>query len=244
MPNSNIPRVTFDTNVCNVIYNPQKWPKNVAPIEAFISEASIFVECLSFEDKLTYLAVAGTDRERPKPRPEFVERFRYIQQIGAKLLHAPLLGSETFIDDFEWAEDRNFSAADRLSRFNGFCRPLDGLSKLRELGRKLDEQHPATFAGTPMSGPTAWRTVFKRVWDLNPDNRKSLERKWKPFFSEWTDGTILGSHHAYGNEVFCTMDEGKDAGPGSLLHPDGRAALAQRNIVIMSPKDLVQRYGF
>jgi hypothetical protein len=82
-------RVTFDTNVCNVIHHPVKWPKVVAPDDArkiraaiadgrmlgFVSEASLFVECLSFSDKLGYLAVAGTSGERPAPDPRMVTMF-------------------------------------------------------------------------------------------------------------------------------------------------------------------------
>jgi hypothetical protein len=74
MTEAKAPRITFDTNVCNVINNPAKWPTLVVPANAqkirqaisdrriagFVSEASLFVECLSFPDKLTYLSVAGT----------------------------------------------------------------------------------------------------------------------------------------------------------------------------------------
>jgi hypothetical protein len=74
------PRIAFDTNVCNVIHDPEKWPDLVKPEDArkirgaikdgrllaFVSEASVFVECLSFSDKLAYLAVA--ERLIPDPR--------------------------------------------------------------------------------------------------------------------------------------------------------------------------------
>jgi hypothetical protein len=67
MTDRNVPRVTFDTNVCNVINNPTKWPTLVDPDDApgirsaiaegriagFVSEATLFIECLSFPDKLT-----------------------------------------------------------------------------------------------------------------------------------------------------------------------------------------------
>jgi hypothetical protein len=106
------PRVTFDTNVCNVIHDPGRWPDQVAPEHArkireaiqnrkllgFVSEATLFIECLSFEDKLAYLAVAGTAKPRPAPDPRVVARFEDIAKVGIRLLHAPLIVAEIFVE--------------------------------------------------------------------------------------------------------------------------------------------------
>ncbi|MEA2987180.1 MAG: hypothetical protein QOD94_3434, partial [Alphaproteobacteria bacterium] len=114
MPAPKPPRVTFDTNVCNVIHDPSRWPNQVDPDDArkvrdaiqdgrvlgFVSGATLFIECLSFEDKLAYLAVAGTDKPRPAPDPKAVARFDDVAKVGAKLLRAPLIGAEIFIEGF------------------------------------------------------------------------------------------------------------------------------------------------
>src|SRR4051794_3335916 len=102
------PRVTFDTNVCNWIDDPNKPHSPVDPadatavrdaishrmMEGFISEASLLVECLSFPDKLAYLAVAGTSAPRPQPDPLTVAIYKSLEGLGMKLLHAPLIGAE------------------------------------------------------------------------------------------------------------------------------------------------------
>lgn len=114
------PRVTFDTNVCNWIDDPNKPRSPVDPadatavrdaisdgrIEGFISEASLFVECLSFPDKLAYLAVAGTSAPRPQPDPLTVTMYKGLERLGIKLLHAPLIGAEIFIEGFAWGTGR------------------------------------------------------------------------------------------------------------------------------------------
>jgi hypothetical protein len=131
-------RVTFDTNVCNVIHDPNKWPTLVAPEDArkirvaissggiggFVSEATLFVECLSFPDKLTYLAVAGTPDLRPTPDPQMVAMFDDLASIGMWLLHAPLFGAEKFADSIPWAEDEVHPIDVRLKRFGDFIQPL------------------------------------------------------------------------------------------------------------------------
>src|SRR6266487_2143797 len=132
MCSANPPRITFDTNVCNVIHDPEKWPDLVKPEDArkireaikdgrllaFVSEASVFVECLSFPDKLAYLAVAGTPEPRPSPDPRMVAMFEDLAKLGVKLLHAPLIGSEKFVEAFEWATDDIFNAQERHNRFS------------------------------------------------------------------------------------------------------------------------------
>lgn len=251
------PRVTFDTNVCNVIHDPHRWPDKVDPEDArkvreaipdgrilgFVSEATLFIECLSFEDKLSYLAVADANGSRPSLDPRAVARMDDVAKLGAKLLHAPLIGAEIFFDGFEWAGDDIFTGAERQQRFFDFCRPLGDLEKLTRSGEELDEKYPKTFGDTPMKGPATWRSAFRRAWDADPDGRKRLRGAVGPMIGEWCDGLIVGSHFACGNDVFCTIDHGKTAGPSSLLHPDNRAALRAKGITLMPPAELVSRYG-
>lgn len=169
------PRTTFDTNICNVIHDPTKWPTLVAlddarkiraaitdgRIAGFVSEGSLFVECLSFPDKLAYLAVAGTPGARPAPDHRAVARFSDLGKIGMKLLHAPLIGAEIFIDSLEWAKDEVFSATDRHERFCGFVQPLGGKQKLQACGEALEAKHPQLFGETKVRGPMTWLKAFR-----------------------------------------------------------------------------------
>ena len=84
----------------------------------FISEASLFVECLSFDDKLSYLAVAGTVKPRPSPDLKAVARFKAVAELGARLLHAPHIGAEIFIEGFQWADDDVYTMEQRQQRFS------------------------------------------------------------------------------------------------------------------------------
>jgi hypothetical protein len=251
------PRVTFDTNVCNVIHDPGRWPNQVDPEDArkvrqatqdgrvlgFVSEATLFIECLSFEDKLAYLAVAGKDKARPSPDPRAVARFEDVANVGARLLHAPLIGAEIFIHGFCWAGDDVFSAEDRQSRFSSFCRPLGGLGKLKRCGEALDAKFPLTFNGTAMKGPPTWSSAFKRAWDADTAGQKKFRSDVGPIIAEWCDGLIVGSHFAYGHDVFCTIDHGKGAGADSVLHHSDRGALRAQGITMMTAAELVEHYG-
>jgi hypothetical protein len=111
-----------------------------------------------------------------------------------KLLHAPLIASETFVESFEWAKDEVFSAADRHKRFCAFVGPLAGRQKLQKCGEALQAKYPQRFGNTEVRGPITWLKVFKRAWESNVAGRKALKRSVGPLIAERCDGLILGSH--------------------------------------------------
>lgn len=256
-------RITFDTNVCNVIHDPDKWPQLVAPedarkirtaisdrrIAAFVSEATLFVECLSFPDKLTYLSVAGTPAPRPSPSSKAVARFGDLASIGMELLRAPLIGSEKFVDSIPWAKDEVYPAADRQTRFSNFTHPLPRHEPLVAYGRSLLASQPPVPPQRSVRGPSSlsvpiqqhWAVAIKREWESGPVAAKAVEKVVRPAVGEWCDALIVGSHVAYGNDTFCTADQGKNAGSGSLLHHTNRSNLAAQGIKILHPRDLVQQ---
>jgi hypothetical protein len=43
--------------------------------------------------------------------------------------------------------------------------------------------------------------------------------------AEWVDGEALAAHYAFGAEVFCTNDRGRNAGSKSIFYPDNLAKL-------------------
>ncbi|MQU91736.1 hypothetical protein [Sinorhizobium meliloti] len=253
--NHRVPRITLDTNVCNVIHEPDKWPTLVAPddarkmraaisdkrISGFVSEATLFIECLGFPDKLSYLAVAGTPGPRPEPHPNTKAMFDDLGSIGIELLHAPLIGAEKFIESIPWTKDAIYPIEERQKRFFDFIRPLPRHAPLKAYGESLLPAQPPVPPRASVQSP--WAMAIKREWDGNPDGRKAVEKVVRPVIGEWCDGLILGSHVAYGNDIFCTADQGKSAGANSLLHQSKRAALVTQGIRIMTPREVAQHLG-
>lgn len=255
-------RITFDTNVCNVIHNPDKWPTLVTPevarkiraaisdrcIFGFVSETTLFVECLSFPDKLAYLAVAGTPDRRPSPDLRMIAIFDDLASLGMTLLHAPLICSEKFSESIPWAKDEIYPVEKRQTMFSDFIRPFPRHVPLKEYGRSLIVNQRIVpppnliHSGTSQSSipiPQLWAKSIKRAWDEDLSGQRNLEKIVRPIIGEWCDCLIVGSHVAYGNDIFCTADVGKNAGATSLLHHTNREMLARQGIRIMTPGELV-----
>ena len=252
--------VTFDTNAANLVADPVQYASLDQPpgtadrlrraitddcIQGFVSEASVFVECLSFADKLAYLAVAGRKGQRPAPDPRRVAIFDELTRLGIRLLHAPLIGAEKFIE-MPWAADDRYPSEERLKRFGSFMQPLPRHQPLISVGEKrlhirpLAQRTTGMPAGQALKAPNDWALVLKRDWDEgDTPQQKSLRKQVEPLIGEWCDSLIVGSHHAYGSKYLCTSDLGKQAGSDSLLHHSNRNHLAARGIKIVSPAELV-----
>ena len=65
--------------------------------------------------------------------------------------------------------------------------------------------------------------------ELGKTNSESdAEKRFASAIGEWADGDSIAAHVAYGNDVFCTHDQGKSAGRKSILDADNREWLAER----------------
>jgi hypothetical protein len=256
-------RITLDTNVCDIVHNPSKRPQIIDPVAArllrqaiasknvlaFVSEASLFVECLSFKEKLTYLSVAGTTKPRPSPDPRRTAVFTDLASLGVRLLRAPLISAEIFIKDLDWAEDAVHDRSERQRRFDAFLAIHPRHRPLKVIGERImknpDRSVPAsrisrrTPNGFSVEVPLTWANAIKQEWDASDEaEKKALRKEVGRVIGEWCDALIVASHSAYGNDVLCTADEGKGAGSGSILHHLNRANLAQQGVMIMSPAEL------
>jgi hypothetical protein len=152
------------------------------------------------------------------------------------MLHAPLIGAETFIDVMPWAKDEIHSAEDRQRRFSDFGRDYPRHKPLEKLGNAILQKQPADAVPKPTRRGLDWAAALKRSWDEGDEAaQKALRNRVEPLISEWCDVLILGSHVAYGNNKFCTLDRGKGTGSHSVLHHLKRPQLEGKGIFIVGP---------
>jgi hypothetical protein len=191
------PRITTDTNVCDILHRPERRTEIMAEADArelrqriqdgqvlaFVSEASVFIECLSFEDKLAYLAAAFTKNARPQPDPRRVAVFEDMASLGMKMLEAPLIGSEKFIHNMPRADDILYSAPDRHGRFSAFGRLYPRHQPIEAYGEDLRQAQAAARPkkGFPPPGSANWRSALKKAWDdADEAGKKALRRDLVP----------------------------------------------------------------
>lgn len=269
-----LPRITFDTNVCNVIHEPGKRPRDVDPADAgavrsalcagrirgYVAGAALFVECLSFADKLRYLAIAGTRAARPSPAEAMVRMYRDLAGLGIQRLQGALIMGEDLITDvLPPAPDEIWDQAERQKRFGDFVEPYPRHHPLIDYGKGLlaaglQLPPPALRDEGPLLDDKGnrweremsqkWARALLAEWEIRTiQERKAFRNKVGDIVAEWCDVLIVGAHHAYGNDVFCTQDRGKNGGPTSILHTRNRDKLAAQGIRIMTARELVVAYG-
>lgn len=58
--------------------------------------------------------------------------------------------------------------------------------------------------------------------------------------AEWVDGDALAAHYAFGADIFCTNDRGRNAGSKSIFFPDNLAKLKSHfAMTVLTPDELL-----
>lgn len=147
-----------------------------------------------------------------------------------------------------WADDLKYSPHDRNERFGVFGRLYQRHEPIVAYGQNLLATQQAAQGrnglrrGFPEPGSKDWRGVIKKAWgDADELGRKGIRRDVGPLIGEWGDVLIVASHYAYGNDIFCTADEGKRAGSQSVLHHLNRAKLKSQGVDILGPNELLAK---
>jgi len=267
-------RVTLDTNVFDPVADLAAYPCCPDPtscegirraiedgkILAYVSEASLSLEALGREQRIDEFfrewatKTAGISLPTPdRKRVEIVER---ILRLGVKVLHVPRVALCAFvpIPEDSWAEGHTFSVEQRQERHSDFVRsfPDKGTRPLRDLGASLVRTHNLDTAsviwypGWPAPEELIWIRGIVAEFDT-PRQFSSRDRfvsHVRSLISEWCDLDVLASHYAYGNDYFCTFDEGRKAGRRAILHRTRWADLEKQfGIKCVTPRQMLDAMG-
>ncbi len=93
-------------------------------------------------------------------------------------------------------------------------------------------------------GQAAYNQLKERFNQVNSDHTgipSEFDKRFQEAVAEWVDGDVLSAHYASGNELFCTDDKARNAGTGSIFHPQNRALVEKKfGIKIISSHDAAQ----
>ena len=208
-------------------------------LRGFISETIITLEGIRREDRAAVFAgtrLRSTVREelaengqrviaiktlveqpdRQPLRPKAAEPVVAALALGVRLLGAPRVGGIR-VEDSDgrvYATDTNL--ADRLEKYHGALRAIEGRGLGRQQLRALGEE----FARRYNLG-TDWLRGLEHASDVHEENRVIRA------VAEWSDADSVAAHIGYGIDTFCSEDYGRGAGGPSVLDPANRAWLTQ-----------------
>ena len=125
----------------------------------------------------------------------------------------------------DYASDDRFSVSERQERLGKCSRSIEtqgwGIKHIKNIGNKF-ANGGAWMDGIGSAPTTEDGIIAKAV-------------------AEWADGDAVAAHYGYGNDYFCTRDNGKAAGASSVLSQPNQAWLSQEyKIQIVSPSELAK----
>jgi ribosomal protein L30 len=120
---------------------------------------------------------------------------------------------------------------DRRERFHEIAGVIEarnvGIAEIKAIGERIK-------ARTESIEP--WLAALNQAQD--EQEHKEIQKAVR----EWADGDSIAAHIAYGNDLFCTGDEGKTAGSVSIFDHDNREWLqASYGVQFISLSDLARR---
>jgi hypothetical protein len=134
------------------------------------------------------------------------KRLELALSLGMKLMRAVRMGIPTpssFLDLSLYADENDVhTAAARDNRWGEIVGEIEARGVGGGVIAKLD----------------------KRIRESALDAQ--TEQEFVRAVSEWADGDAVAAHIAYGNDIFCTQDQGKSAGGPSILDEGNRLWLS------------------
>lgn len=111
--------------------------------------------------------------------------------------------------------------------------------KAAALSREIEEGRKAGFYHIKSIGEKYNHQDWRNGIKIAPHSENI---KIEDAFAEWADGDSIASHIAYGNDYFCTRDEGKSAGSNSIFSERNREWLREEyGVKFVTPEEIAKK---
>lgn len=247
-------KVTFDSNVWESLVQGNKDMNQIidlikcGKIEPYICEIALSLESISKANRLPFhlkykpstefIEKQSTDKKyhytiklspnnnaHPGLHPKLITGLTLAYKLGFKVLTMTNFGTvrnneipKDMLISFDKKDDF-WSYADRLSECSKYIETLGaGAARYHELKAFL------------------YNTGKKRDQITSEVN---YSKSFHKAVAEWVDGESLAAHYAYGNDIFCTNDRGRNAGQRSIFNPKILKKVSKKfNLNILSSHEL------
>ena len=231
-------RVTFDTNTLDRVARPERYLSEACGadyirvhdalragrLKGYFSETLVTLEGVGREDRVPVFGstrvvsdsrqtgenvigiTIGLKQDRTPLHPKFSESVRAAQSIGMRALRGPA----RMVVGFSWKDDdRSFyeqvEPIEGLVRRREIASEVAAAIEIRGLGRAKGLSLGLEFSKRDGAAGELWLQGLSRA-------RASERKKVARAIAEWADGDSIAAHVGYGNDFFCTHDQGKGVG--------------------------------
>lgn len=256
-------KVTFDSNVWEVVVDADKAAADSSPsaiegikqgimdgvVEPLLPETIFTLEAVRKKIRKDYIGdlkintqsttISMSDNQiqseivyRPQPGahpgngPELQRYLEAALELGFRLMRFPRLAMPLNLV----LKESMYHPQEMSDEFTSLLGRIE--ARLAGAGFVMSQLEALGLSGVMVSEP--W---FKGIRTLPDDQWKKVANA----VAEWADGDAITMHIAYGNDYFCTRDEGKSAGASSILAPSNRTWLENEyGVQFVTPEELAE----
>ncbi len=231
-------RVTFDTNTLDRVARPERFltePSHAdyvrvhdalraGKLRGYFSETLVTLEGIEKKDRVAVLGsrqvvsdsrqtaenvisiTIGLKQDRNPLHPKFSEDVRAAQSIGMRALRGP----PRMVVGFSWKDDdgsfyEQVEPIEELVRRREKASEVAAALEARDLGRAKGLSLGLEFSKRAGASGELWLQGLRRA-------QATKQKKVTQAVAEWADGDSIAAHVGYGNDFFCTHDQGKGGG--------------------------------
>jgi hypothetical protein len=264
-------KVTFDTSTLSGVVDPDEEPGAGAAdqaayqavhmavktglIQGFFSEAVVTLDAIGRKAKAEVLGATRFVSETKSTGPNRITitvgaRWKSVSidpRILARVATAHAMGMRALIGPRRFGDslvargfgESFFEAYPSGAAFEaatGATNAFDAAIVARGLGRARVIELAKSFSERDGAAGEWWLQGLERTKSAAEGKRV------RDAVNEWADGEALAAHVGYGNDLFCTRDNGGDLGDKSILHPSHRAWLSETyGVTVVRVAELAER---
>jgi hypothetical protein len=245
-------RVTFDTNTMDRVARPERFltepsqtdyirirdALRAGMVKGYFSETLVTLEGVEKKDRVAVLGstqvvsdsrqtgenviaiTIGLKQDRNPLHPKFSESVRAAQSIGMRALRGPA----RMVVGFSWKDDdgsfyEQVEPIEELVRRREIASEIAAAIEMRGLGRAKGLSLGLEFSKRAGASGELWLQGLRRA--QTTEHKKVVQA-----VAEWADGDSIAAHVGYGNDFFCTHDQGNGGGGPLTFDAVNRAWLA------------------
>jgi hypothetical protein len=242
-----VPKICFDTNTYEPIVNAEQRSTSqcqanaaayedihnlikMGRIHPFVPE-SIFTFELYNNDQRAAIIKNYTPKVSSEILSQDDKSLKITMTIEPNPKNSPSFSNNCYSKkNFQAAIDAGFKVLRRPARYMGY-QNFDLHEKVfapNSISEKEEQERMCEHA-------LHW---IERMWGCGKASADKMPQK--KVFAELADSDALASCYGYDIHYFCTNDEGRSAGAGSILHVSHRKKIKEKlNIDIISPQELI-----
>ncbi|CBA16124.1 hypothetical protein XALC_1625 [Xanthomonas albilineans GPE PC73] len=164
----------------------------------------------------------------PSLHPKLEDALGKARKLGFLFINVPRIAAMRL--PYEWYKPQEATDSELSERLDRTFKAVESIESLGLGGYQIQALGANIIKNNPSQRLQPYMIAAAEYAE---------EKELSDAVAEWVDGDAIAAHYGHGNDVFCTLDFGRNAGFKSVLHASRRDWLRESlGVLIATPDEL------